>query len=67
MKTFGKLREEIKAKYKTTEAFARALKMDRATLSGKLNSKTGWKHTEIEQVCTLLDIPMEKVGEYFFY
>ena len=67
MKTFGKLREEIKAKYKNLEAFAEALNMDRSTLSGKLNSKTGWKQNEIEQVCNLLDIPMEKVSEYFFY
>ena len=67
MKTFGRLREEIRAKFQTTEKFAKAISMDRSTLSGKLNSKTAWKQSEIEKACKLLDIPMEKVGEYFFY
>lgn len=67
MKTFGRLREDIRAKYKNTESFAKAMNMDRSTLSGKLNSKTGWKQAEIEKACQLLDIPMEKVREYFFY
>ena len=67
MKTFGRLREEIRAKFQTTERFAKAISMDRSTLSGKLNSKTAWKQSEIEKACKLLDIPIEKVGEYFFY
>ena len=67
MKTFGKLREEIRAKFQNTENFAKAMEMDRSTLSGKLNSKTGWKQTEIEKACKLLDIPMEEVVDYFFY
>ena len=67
MKTFGRLREEIKLNYKNTKEFAKAMEMDRSTLSGKLNSKTAWKQSEIEKACKLLDIPMEKVGEYFFY
>lgn len=67
MKTFGRLREEIKAKFQNTENFAKAMGMNRSTLSGKLNSLSAWKQSEIEKACKLLDIPMEKVSEYFFY
>lgn len=67
MRTYGKLRELIKAKFKTLNAFADALVIDRSTFSGKINGKTAWKNTEIESACKLLDIPMESVGEYFFY
>ena len=67
MKTFGRLREDIRAKYRNIEGFAKAMGMDRSTLSGKLNSKTAWKQSEIEKACKLLDISMEKVSEYFFY
>lgn len=67
MRTFGKLREEIKKKFKNLGAFADAINIDRTTLSGKLNGKVGWKSTEIETICILLGIPMSSVGEYFFY
>ena len=67
MRTFGKLREAIKQKYKTLADFAAAMGMDVSTLSGKLNGRTGWKQSEIERACYLLGIPIEKVGEYFFY
>ena len=67
MKTFGRLREDIKANFQSIEKFAEAMGMDRSTLSGKLNGRTAWKQSEIEKACKLLGIPMEKVGEYFFY
>lgn len=67
MRTFGRLREEIKKKFKNFGALADAIGMDRSTLSGKLNGKVGWKSTEIESICNLLDIPMSSVSDYFFY
>ena len=67
MRTFGKLREEIKKKFKNFGEFADAIGMDRSTLSGKLNGKVGWKSTEIESICTILGIQISSVGEYFFY
>lgn len=67
MRTFGRLREAIKQKYRTLAAFATAMGMDVSTLSGKLNGRTGWKQNEIELACKLLDIPIEEVGVYFFY
>ena len=67
MRTYGRLREEIKKKFKTIAQFSIAMGMDVSTLSGKLNGKTGWKQEEIERSCMLLDIPIDKVAEYFFY
>ena len=67
MRKFGRLREAIKQKYRTLADFAAAMGMDVSTLSGKLNGRTGWKQAEIERACHLLDISIEKVGEYFFY
>lgn len=67
MRTFGRLREEIRKKYGTFDKFAEAMGMDSSTLSKKLNGRVGWTGDEIEKACELLDIPLEKVCEYFFY
>ena len=67
MRLFGRLREEIRKNFKNTEEFAKAMGIDRSTLSAKLNGKTGWKQSEIEKACKLLSITMAEVGEYFFY
>ena len=67
MKTFGKLRERIKAVFGTQKAFAEAMEMNVTTLNAKLNSKATWTLTEIERVCGLLDIPTDEIKEYFFY
>lgn len=67
MRTYGKLRELIKLRYKTISNFAVALKMSRGALSSKLNGLSAWTNTDIERVCTLLNIPISSVCEYFFY
>lgn len=67
MRTYGRLREAIKRKYKKLKQFALAMGVNSSTLSGKLNGKTGWKQTEIELACKLLDIPIDQVCDYFFY
>lgn len=67
VRTFGKLRERIKAVYGTQQAFAEAMGMNKATLNAKLNGKASWNSKEIENVCTLLNIPMTETPEYFFY
>ena len=67
MRTYGKLRERIKAFYKTIGNFANALNMSRSALSSKLNGLSAWTQGEIEEVCKLLNIPISSVCEYFFY
>lgn len=67
MRTYGRLRERIKLKFKTLDDFAKAMGMSRSSLSHKLNGIVPWKHCEIEKACILLEIPISLVGEYFFY
>ncbi|MEE0969183.1 MAG: DUF739 family protein [Clostridia bacterium] len=67
MRTYGKLRERIKAVFGTIGAFADAMCKDRSTISNKLNGLSPWTQTEIETACKLLNIAVEEVGEYFFY
>lgn len=61
-----KLRGRIRECYATQEAFAKALNISPTTLSKKLMGKTEWCRQEIEEVCTLLDIPVEEIPAYFF-
>lgn len=67
MRTYGKLRELIKSRYKTIGNFAEALQISRCALSSKLNGLSTWTDAEIERVCNLLNIPISSVCEYFFY
>lgn len=67
MRKFGRLREQIKVVFGTQKAFADAMGMNVATLSGKLNSKTTWTLAEIDKVCDILKIPTSEIQEYFFY
>ena len=66
-RTFGRLREKIKAVYGTQKAFADAMGMNVATLNAKLNGNATWTLMEIEKACNLLDIPISEIVEYFFY
>lgn len=67
MRTYGKLRERIKAKFGTIGNFTKAMGKNRSTITEKLNGKVAWTCDEIELACKLLDIPMAEVSEYFFY
>lgn len=67
MRTYGKLREQIKAVYGTIGAFADAMGKDRSTVTSKLNGTTAWNAKEIEETCNLLNISLDEVSEYFFY
>ena len=62
----NKLRGAIREKYGTQEAFAEAIKMNPATLSGRLMGKTDWSKTEMEKAAKLLGINIEDVHAYFF-
>ncbi len=67
MRTFGKLREEIRKKFKNLGEFADAVGIDRSTLSMKINGRTAFRQDEIEKICKLLNISIEQVYDYFFY
>lgn len=63
---YSDLSGEIVRKYGTQYRFAEALQMSEHSLSAKLNGKTPWKQTDIESVCSLLDIKRKDIPRYFF-
>lgn len=67
MRTYGKLREKIKAVFGTIGNFAAAMGKDRSTISNRLNGLSAWDQEEIEKSCKLLGIQMSEVHDYFFY
>lgn len=64
--SYAKLKGKIKEVYGTQDAFALAMGCDRSTMSLKLNNKSSWSSTEIENACNLLKIPANQIHIYFF-
>ena len=67
MRKYGMLRERIQTVFGTQQAFADVMKLNRASMSAKLNGKADWTSKEIEKACVLLDISMVDMPNYFFY
>ena len=65
---FDKLRGRIKEKLKFESVFAEKIGISPVALSSKLNNKSDFTATEISRACEedVLDIPVDKIGEYFF-
>lgn len=63
---FSKLTGKIIEKYGTRGAFAKAIPMQRAKLSKKLNNRAFFTMEEIYRICELLDIAEEEIGIYFY-
>ena len=61
-KLLGKMRE---CDY-TQEKLAKAVKMNKSTLSAKLNNKANFTQPEIDSICKLLNISSNEIGVYFF-
>ena len=61
-KLLGRITEKIGTQYKLAEAVG----LSERTVSLKLNGKIGWKQTEIEDICKVLDIDRSEIGDYFF-
>lgn len=63
---YSKLSGRIVAKYGTQLNFANAVGLSERSVSLKLNSKIGWKQSEIIKTCNLLDIAVAEIPDYFF-
>jgi transcriptional regulator with XRE-family HTH domain len=50
----------------TQEQLAKEIGKNEATLNSKLNNKFQFKADEMDSICKVLDIPNEKISEYFF-
>lgn len=47
--------------------FSEKMNLSRPCLRKKINGETDFKASEIEKACSILDIPANKLEEYFFY
>ena len=64
---YARLRARIKEKYGTEGNFAEnGLKTSQITVSRKFNDRTQFSSEDIKQWCSLLEIPIEEAGLYFF-
>lgn len=63
---YSKLKGRITEKSETQKTTAKAIGITPTALASKLNMGRGFKAEQIRSACTFLDIPDEKIGEYFF-
>ncbi len=66
MRDYSLLRGKIKEKLKNEYVLAEKLNCSKATLSKKLNDEVDFTQTEIENVCTILEIERIDISSYFF-
>ena len=66
MRDYSLFRGRIKEKLKNEYVLAEKLNCSKATLSKKLNDEVDFTQTEIENVCTILEIERIDISSYFF-
>ena len=66
MRDYSLLRGRIKEKLKNEYVLAEKLHCSKATLSKKLNDEVDFTQSEIENVCTILEIDRIDISSYFF-
>ena len=63
---YSKLLGRIKERGFTQELLAKAIGKNKSTVSAKLNNQFSFTQEEMGDICRVLDIPNEDIGEYFF-
>ena len=66
MRDYSLLRGRIKEKLKNEYVLAEKLNCSKATLSKKLNDEVDFTQTEIENVCTIVEIERIDISSYIF-
>ena len=66
VKTFARLRGEIRGTFGTQEAFAQAMGITLPKLSRLLNGRQDWTRDDILAAAQALRIPTSRIHEYFF-
>ena len=56
----------IKDKFKSNHRFAKAMGMDKSSLSAKLNNHRDFSGSEMLKACELLEIPIADMQRFFF-
>lgn len=63
---YSKLLGRMKECGFTQEQLAKAIGINKATLSAKLNNRFSFSQEEILAICKLLSIAVSDIGEYFY-
>ena len=63
---YAKLLGRIKECGLTQEQLAKAIDKDKSTVNAKLNGKSVFTVKEIDDICKVLDISNNEIGDYFF-
>ena len=63
---YSKLLGRIRERGLTQEALAKAIGKDKSTLNAKLNGRFPFTTKEIDDICRVLDISNNEIGDYFF-
>lgn len=63
---YAKLRGRIKEQFKTETAFAKAVHMNRTSLSLRLTGIREFTQSQILLFASVLGISLNEIGEYFF-
>lgn len=63
---YSKLKGRITEKCKTQCRFAELLGLSKATVTAKLQSKSGFTQEEITRILEILEIEKSDISDYFF-
>lgn len=63
---YSKLKGRIIEKYGCQKKFAKAWKKSGNTVSKKLNNKFRFSSDDIIEISSMLEIPPQEIGKYFF-
>lgn len=63
---YSKLLGRIKECGLTQEQLAKAIGKNKSTISAKLNGQFAFTTVEIDDICRVLDISNNEIGNYFF-
>ena len=65
-KNYGKLLGRIKECGFTQESLAKAIGKNKSTVSAKLKGQFSFTAKEIDDICRVLNISNDEIGDYFF-
>ena len=63
---YSKLLGRIKERGLTQEQLAKAIGKNKSTISAKLNNQFSFTQDEMDDICRVLEVPNDEIGEYFF-
>ena len=63
---YSKLLGRIRERGYTQEQLAKAIGKNKGTISGKLNNQFSFTQEEMDEICKVLEINNNEIGEYFF-